>query len=214
MMHGLGLAHPFDDGFNSEIMNGVKDLGGDVYSSGKNRLNRDIYTVMSYNDEAVLGIKVPEPAGRAYGNVASPMALDLGVLDRLYGLKDSVKPANSTYELPGRNKVGTYFETIYDTGGKDTIRAASNGKDAKIYLKPATLKYESGGGGTLSFTEGVTGGFTIAKGVRIENARGGDGNDTLYGNKWANRLFGNIGEDTLVGNGGNDVLRGDAATTF
>ena len=35
---------------------------------------------------------------------------------------------------------------------------------------------------------GIYGGFTIANGVTIENARSGSGNDTLIGNEAANRL--------------------------
>ncbi len=55
---------------------------------------------------------------------------------------------------------------------------------------------------------GVHGGFTIANGVTVENARSGSGNDALTGNEAANRLESGAGTDTLIGNGGNDILIG------
>ena len=75
--------------------------------------------------------------------------------------------------------------------------------DARIDLTAATLDYTPTGGGVVSFlynedhlhphAEQVKGGFTIANGVVIENATGGDGNDVLIGNSAANVLTGNIG---------------------
>ena len=54
----------------------------------------------------------------------------------------------------------------------------------------------------------MKGGYTIAKGVVIENANGGRYGDKLYGNSAANVLQGNGGADTLQGGSGNDVLWG------
>ena len=59
----------------------------------------------------------------------------------------------------------------------------------KIDLRAATLAGDDpNAGGFLSQHTGVAGGFTIANGVVIENAIGGNGNDTLIGNSAANRL--------------------------
>ena len=80
----------------------------------------------------------------------------------------------------------------------DTIRNLSL-KSSTIDLRPATLQHAVGGGGYLSVTEGVSGGFTIANGTLIENATGGGGSDRITGN-WATNV--------LIGNGGNDVLNG------
>ena len=60
----------------------------------------------------------------------------------------------------------------------------------------------------MSYAYGIYGGFTIANGVTIENARSGSGNDMLTGNDAANSLSSGAGNDTLSGNGGNDVLVG------
>ena len=47
--------------------------------------------------------------------------------------------------------------------------------------------------------------FTIANGVVIENAVGGNGNDTLIGNSADNFLDGRAGDDRLDGGAGNDT---------
>ena len=75
---------------------------------------------------------------------------------------------------------------------------------------PRPWQYEEGGGGWVSLAYGIHGGFTIANGVTIENARSGSGNDTLTGNDAANRLESGAGTDVLSGGLGNDVLIGGA----
>jgi Ca2+-binding RTX toxin-like protein len=45
--------------------------------------------------------------------------------------------------------------------------------------------------------------------VSIENAVGGQFDDTIKGSSGANQLYGRGGNDTLIGAGGNDVLEGD-----
>jgi Ca2+-binding RTX toxin-like protein len=59
----------------------------------------------------------------------------------------------------------------------------------------------------------TSGGFdtntlNIAYGATIENARGGKGNDSLYGNGAANSLIGNAGNDYCFGDAGNDKIEG------
>lgn len=55
---------------------------------------------------------------------------------------------------------------------------------------------------------GNGGGFTIAHGATIENARGGAGDDLLIGNEVENFIRGGAGKDTLIGGDGADTLRG------
>lgn len=71
--------------------------------------------------------------------------------------------------------------------------------------------------GFLSRINGIYGGITIANGVIIENASGGSGNDTIYGNSSSNRLdggngndkiYGGEGGDTIIGGAGNDLIEG------
>ncbi|MGR3377338.1 nidogen-like domain-containing protein [Salipiger abyssi] len=60
-------------------------------------------------------------------------------------------------------------------------------------------------GGTYS---GIDGGYSIAYGVQIENATGGEAGDMLIGNEQGNTLAGLDGNDTMIGSGGNDTLDG------
>jgi hypothetical protein len=57
--------------------------------------------------------------------------------------------------------------------------------------------------------EATDGGFSIAHGVKIEDAMGGGAADMLIGNEGKNVLHGNSGDDALLGSGGNDVLLAD-----
>lgn len=54
----------------------------------------------------------------------------------------------------------------------------------------------------------VTGGFSIANGVVIENAEGGSGDDILIGNEADNVLTGHRGDDVIFGGAGEDTLFG------
>ncbi|HYI41594.1 MAG TPA: M10 family metallopeptidase C-terminal domain-containing protein [Allosphingosinicella sp.] len=55
----------------------------------------------------------------------------------------------------------------------------------------------------------LTDNFGIAYGVTIENAIGGSGADTMFGNEVANVLTGNAGNDVLNGLAGDDTLNGN-----
>jgi len=91
--------------------------------------------------------------------------------------------------------------TIYDSNGIDTIDFSNFSQNQEISL--IALTYSDIGG--------LTDNMTIARGVVIENATGGSGNDTLTGNEVANFLRGNAGIDSLTGNQGNDTLEGGSS---
>ena len=209
--HGMGLAHPHDNGGGSTIMNGVTDP---FDSFGAFGLNQGIYTMMSYNDGWQLGPSVDangNPPTQHYGYQATLMAFDIAVLIDRYGPNTTYNKGNNTYTLPGANAVGTYYSCIYDTGGIDQIVYGGSLR-AIINLNTATLDYSATGGGIVSYASGIHGGFTIANGVVIENASGGSGGDTITGNAAANRLLGNGGNDTINGGAGNDNLQGGTGT--
>ena len=88
--------------------------------------------------------------------------------------------------------------TIYDTGGADTLDASGYGANQIIHLKAEAF----------SSIGGINNNITIARGVVIEGAIGGNGADSLLGNSHANFLAGNAGADTLDGSAGNDSLIG------
>jgi len=193
--HGLGLAHPHDNGGGSEIMDGVTapNVTGDY------DLNQGIYTTMTYNDGWPFepGVNTqwqPGASTFAYGWQAGPMALDIAALQRKYGSNPDHNGGDTVYVLPDSNASGTAFTAIWDTGGTDTIRY-NGARDVTISLIAATLDYSWTGGGDPSYANGVRGGFTIAAGVVIENAIGGSGNDWLVGNSAHNIFDGGAGSD-------------------
>jgi serralysin len=207
--HGHGLAHPHDNGGHSGIMHGVQPEGAGVadYTTGDFHLNQGVFTMMSYED----GWQ-DSPYGNAatnvgYGYLGGLMAFDIAAIQDKYGVNEDWATGDDTYELKDVNAAGTYFSSIWDAGGTD--RMVYNGsRDALIDLRAATLQYEVGGGGRVSYATGIFGGFTIANGVVIENAQSGSGNDTINGNDVANTLDGGAGNDMLYGFGGNDTLIG------
>ena len=221
MGHGHGLAHPHDNGGSSGVMHGVDSAGITIqgnnvpdptgvwpsYTTGDYDLNQAVYTMMSYED----GWE-KSPYGQAdsqdpYGWLGSLMAFDIAAIQDKYGVNEDAATGNDTYVLPDENVPGTYYSCIWDAGGTDEI-VYDGAKDAVIDLRPASLQYEEGGGGWISYAWGVYGGFTIANGVTIENARSGSGNDTLTGNEAANRLDAGAGNDNVSGGAGDDILIG------
>ena len=205
--HAHGLAHPHDNGGGSDVMLGVTG----VSSLGIFDLNQGVYTVMSYNDGWEKHPDGPynfNLANLDHGWSGTLSAFDIAVLQQRYGVHEYAEGDN-VYALKDVNAQGTFYQTIWDSGGNDTIAYDGN-RDAQIDLLAATLDYSATGGGVLSFVSDIFGGYTIAAGVVIENARGGGGDDTLLGNSANNVLEGNGGDDTLIGRAGNDRLTGGA----
>jgi serralysin len=205
--HAHGLAHPHDNGGGSDILAGVTAAVG---SYGVYNLNQGIYTVMSYNDAWDFHPDGPSPftiAGVSNGWSGTLSAFDIALLQMRYGVANPYATGNTVYNLDDVQAVGTYYETIWDTGGTDEIRYSGT-RAAIIDLTAATLDYSPTGGGVMSFVDDIKGGYTIANGVVIENGTGGGGNDAILGNSSANTLKGNDGTDFLMGKGGADVLNG------
>ena len=207
ILHGMGLAHPHDDGGSSDILNGVSNPFNDY---GDFDLNQGVFTAMSYNTGYRTGNNL-SPFGTAYGYDAGPMAIDIAVLQDLYGANTTTASGDTTYRLPSDNGVGTAWQSIWDTGGVDTI-VFDGDRDVTIDLRAATLEYEHGGGGFISNASGIRGGLTIANGVTIENAIGGTGTDTLTGNAADNALYGAGGDDAITGGDGADALYGQSGS--
>jgi len=90
------------------------------------------------------------------------------------------------------------------TGGNDLLDGGP-GSDSTTYSRsgptPLSLSFDGvANDGYPGETDNL---------VSIENASGGDGNDTLVGDASANQLSGNQGDDVVSGLGGNDSLFGD-----
>ncbi|MGA9582098.1 MAG: M10 family metallopeptidase C-terminal domain-containing protein [Allosphingosinicella sp.] len=222
--HGHGLAHPHDNGGKSGVMNGVLAEGAGVadYTTGDYGLNQGVFTMMSYEDGWQTSPYGNAPTDVGYGYLGGLMAFDIAAIQDKYGVNEEHATGNDVYTLKDVNAAGTFYYSIWDGGGTDSIVYDGN-RDANIHLRPATLKYEPGGGGFVSYAYGIYGGFTVANGVTIENASGGGGNDTLRGNVVANILNGGSGadlillqdggDDTALGGEGNDQIYYGAAFT-
>ncbi len=182
--HALGLKHPFE-GANTLA------VGYDNY----------FYTVMSYT---------ASPWSTQGDNFASfyPTTLmyyDILALQTLYGRDSGHNAGNTTYVY---QQGKTYFETIDDASGVDTIRYDGT--------RGCSIDLEEGGFSKLAnavkFSDGYSSRETVWIGPNtlIERATGGNGNDVLNGNTAQNVLSGRNGNDILKGGAAGDRLLGGA----
>ena len=103
--HGLGLGHPHDTGHGSTAISINLDPNR---STTDNPLDNERYTVMSYERGGTNA-----NLGNPFGHTLTPMALDIAVLQALYGANTSTHTGNTTYNLTDRNT------TAYDGDGSD-----------------------------------------------------------------------------------------------
>jgi serralysin len=212
----LGLASPYTGGPapDATLFPGVTDASKRYGDYG---FFQGIYTVMSPNNGWPSQFPEHYPDNLTeymYGWTATPMAFDIAAIQIIYGANTTYRTGNDTYLLPNGG-FETSWSCIWDAGGVDEISSAGRGSRCLIDLRAATLTAGEGGGGFVSYVAGVVGGFTIAYGVVIENAAGGNANDTLIGNDANNVLTGNAGADTIFGGMGADTLNGgDGADTL
>ena len=210
--HGLGLAHPHDDGGSSSTYSGVSSSMGDF---GDNNVNQGIFTTMSYNDGWVnqFSSHTINNGYAGYGYQGTPMAFDIAALQDLYGANNNYQTGNNTYSLPTVNgdNQNTYWSCIWDASGTDTISNSGSSIACTINLNAASLT-GANAGGYVSWNSNIVGGYTIANGVVIENATGGSGDDTITGNSANNILDGGAGDDTMVGGAGDDTYYVDSAS--
>jgi serralysin len=202
--HALGLAHPHDGGSQAgrTTFPGVTQ---DVGSFGEFNLNQGIYTTMSYNEGWTQ--RYPEGATDQEGLQATPMALDIAAIQAIYGANTTYRTGSDTYYLPALSTGG--WRCIWDAGGTDTITAEGASGSVTIDLRAATSTGVHAGG-FISHGTNVKSGFTIAKGVVIEKAKGASFSDRIIGNGAANTLSGGGGDDRLSGGGGSDLFYGGA----
>lgn len=178
--HVMGLKHPFDDPPKLPIAT-----------------DNSSFAVMSYS---------PSPSGlNAYG-----MSLyDVAALQSYYGTSSN-NASNTTYNRDSWDNPWysggwpSVLDSIWDTGGNDTI-------DASDQLAAVQIDLRQGRFSSIAGNDNIS----IAFGSVLENAIGGEGNDTLTGNESNNILRGGVGNDTLDGKGGNDTsLGGEGNDTY
>ncbi len=179
--HALGLKHSF------EAPNPIPAAYDNYF-----------YSVMSYS------ARTAGDSGVASFLPTTPMYYDLLAIQALYGRNTTHNASNTTYSYTSGK---TYFETIDDAGGNDTI--------AFTGARGVTINLNSGRFSSLSEPISFNGGTstsrdTVAIGPNslIENGRGGSGGDYILGNGVANVLSGMDGNDSLYGFAGIDTLSG------
>jgi serralysin len=127
------------------------------------------------------------------------LAWDIAALQNKWGADSSYHAENN--EDTFSDNQGT--KCIWDTGGNDTLRYTGS-QAVKINLHDQSEAWRE----PNYFTNASGTQISIARGVTIENAVGGAGDDTLVGNNADNILDGAGGYNVMKGGGGNDTIKG------
>lgn len=197
--HAVGLPHPGDYNAAPGVSITYQNAAQFVQDSNQ-------YTVMSYFDATDTE---PDAPG-SYADTL--MIFDIYALQQMYGVNHGTRAGNDTYGFHS-NLSGAYdfrlntdpLLCIWDGAGTDTLDLSGFGGKQSIDLNA----------GSFSDVGGFKGNLSIAVGCEIENAVGGRGNDTIFGNDLNNVLRGGRGLDILVGSTGNDrMLGGSGADGF
>lgn len=196
--HSLGLSHPGD--YNA-------GEGNPTYSDVTYAQDTRGYSVMSYWSESNTGQSFVKSGSPTYSS--APLMDDIAAIQQLYGANMATRAGDTVYGFNSNAGRDFYSATsasskvvfsVWDGGGKDTLDFSGFTQNQKINLNAASF----------SDVGGMVGNVSIAKGVVIENAIGGSGNDLLIGNGAANILKGGAGNDIIFGGGGADLLTGGA----
>jgi Ca2+-binding RTX toxin-like protein len=192
--HALGLGH-----------GGNYNTTADYPANASYQNDSWATTVMSYFDQTENTYFAGLGFTRQFA--VTPMIADLIAVQNLYGVNTTTRTGNTTYGTNNNSgrEVFTFAlgqpstsYVIVDNGGIDTLDYSASSSNQRIDLNPETFSNVGGRVGNVS----------IARGTVIENAKGGNGADTLIGNAVDNQLEGGPGDDTFSGGGGNDIIIG------
>ena len=185
--HAVGLWHPFNQGENT--------VPAPLNAEDDHRFN----TVMAYN--------MPEITTESYGSTSFNY-YDVIALQHLYGKNVNKDTGGTLYEY---DDTYSFHQTIIDVDGDDTISVANSERDNVIDLRGGQFSSiapnyvgwyvacQEGGyecGSTHEHLGRSYNSLAIDVDTVIENATGGNGNDTLVANSVANVLNGGNGNDT------------------
>ncbi|MGE7993206.1 serralysin family metalloprotease [Pseudomonas sp. NPDC089554] len=201
--HVLGVSHPGD--YNA-------GQGNPSYRDASYAQDTRGYSVMSYWSESNTAQNFVKGGGQYYAS--APLMDDIAAIQKLYGANYATRSGDTVYGFNSTADRDFYSATssaskvvfsVWDGGGNDTLDFSGFTQNQKINLNQASF----------SDVGGMVGNVSIAKGVTVENAFGGSGNDLLIGNEVANLLKGGAGNDIIYGGGGADTLwSGSGADTF
>jgi len=192
--HAIGLSHPGD--YNAaENNNPTYQNDADYFQDSR------MFTTMSYFEGTNTG-------GALALYPSLPQIHDIAAAQRLYGVNTNTRTGDTIYGFNSNTGLTQYtltvsnqpsVFTVWDGGGNDTIDFSGYASNSTIDLRAEAFS----SAGPISNRS-----ISIARGVVIENAIGGGGNDTIIGNDAANVLTGNAADDIINGNGGADTLNG------
>jgi serralysin len=213
--HALGLKHGHQAG-------GVSNVS---MTSDRDSMEFSVMTYRSHEGASTTGGYTNE----TWGYAQSLMMYDIRAIQQMYGADFSYNAGNTTYTFstttgemflngaaqgtPGGNRI---FRTIWDGGGIDTYDFQNYTTNLRIDLSPGGWSDLDVGGtfqrallntNTNVYARGHVFNaliYTDSNPNWIEQAVGGFGNDTIYGNDANNLLIGVNGNDVLVGGVGSD----------
>lgn len=191
--HAIGLSHPA--AYNATAGQSLTYAANAGYFEDSRQ-----YSIMSYFSETNTGASFG--SGR-YSAV--PLMDDIAAAQRLYGANMTTRTGDTTYGF-NSNAGQTWFSAtasttnlifaVWDAGGTDTFDFSDYSTSQVIDLRQ----------GSFSNIGNLIGNVSIALGAVIENAIGGLGADTLFGNSGDNVLTGAAGNDRIDGGLGSDTV--------
>jgi serralysin len=200
--HALGLGH-------AGFYDGNASYGFD------NHYRNDSYqmTIMSYFDMVA----------NTFVNATdflplTPMAADIAAMQYLYGASSTAFEGDTTWgansNITGR--LGTAMGVMFDGDTRPSWIAArqefgftivdANGIDTMDFRGTIANQIIDMRAGGISDVYGRVGTVVVALGTIIENAHGGSGADTIYGNDADNMIWSYAGADFVPAGQGNDTV--------
>lgn len=189
--HAIGLSHPGDYNFDPE-----NPTDAPTYEDDAEYLeDTQQYTVMSYFAASYTGALHENVQGTVFAQ--TPLLHDIYAIQQIYGSNLTTRAGDTVYGYNSTADRDVFdFElnpfpviAIWDGGGIDTLDLSGEKSRVRLDLEA----------GAFSDVAGMTNNVAIAYKVQIENAIGGDGNDTIVGNGADNILYGGSGNDELSG---------------
>ena len=164
------------------------------YGTNQDNIHFTFDTVLDWGESSVGSWRLAI-YDNAYGDIGTFDSWTLNLIGKPVSADDTYIYTNEFAEATADQAARSILS---DTGGTDTLNAAACTANLVLNLVP----------GGVSTIDGRS--LTIAVGTVIENAYGGDGDDTITGNSTANVIYGMRGDDHIDGGDGNDTLYGGA----